>query len=29
MTGTGTPTTTLKRARRAVDAQVSFGPVAQ
>ena len=29
MTGTGTPTTTLKKARRAVDAQVSFGPVAQ
>src|SRR4030095_10698343 len=29
MTGTETPSTTLKRAQRAVDAQVSFGPVAQ
>lgn len=29
MTGTGTPTTTFKKAQRAVDAQVSFGPVAQ
>ena len=29
ITGTGTPTTTFKKAQRAVDAQVSFGPVAQ
>jgi len=29
ITGTGTPAQTFKKAQRAVDAQVSFGPVAQ